>query len=92
VHGVALNITAQSYHESLDIGIVACARAMPEVAEFAAHVEAAFLELKSLPAAASPAPAPAPAPTTKRRRAVSVTRATRGSPRVAARPARRPSR
>jgi WS/DGAT/MGAT family acyltransferase len=90
VHGVALNITVQSYHESLDIGIVACARAMPEVAEFAAHIETAFLELKSLPAAASPAPAPAPV--TKRRRTVSVTRATRGSPRVAARPARRPSR
>lgn len=50
VHGVALNITVQSYHESLDIGIVACARAMPEVGELAAHIETAFLELLALPA------------------------------------------
>ncbi len=52
VHGVALNITVQSYHESLDIGIVACARAMPEAAELAAHIEAAFRELQALPARA----------------------------------------
>ena len=35
VHGVALNITVQTYNESLDIGIIACAQAMPEVDEFA---------------------------------------------------------
>lgn len=48
VHGVALNITVQTYNESLDIGIMACAEAMPEVAEFAAQIETAFEEFKGL--------------------------------------------
>jgi len=52
VHGVALNITVQTYDQSLDIGIIACARALPEVAELAAHIETAFVELKGLPVAA----------------------------------------
>ena len=59
VHGVALNITVQTYNESLDVGIVACAKAMPEVAEFAAQIETAFEEFKGLPAkhgAAAPEP------------------------------------
>jgi diacylglycerol O-acyltransferase len=56
VHGVALNITVQTYNESLDIGIMACAEAMPEVAEFAAQIETAFEEFKGL------APAPAALP------------------------------
>jgi diacylglycerol O-acyltransferase / wax synthase len=51
VHGVALNITVQTYNESLDVGIIACAQAMPEVDEFAAHIETSFLEFKGLPVA-----------------------------------------
>ncbi|MBP6544359.1 MAG: wax ester/triacylglycerol synthase family O-acyltransferase [Piscinibacter sp.] len=58
VHGVALNITVQTYNDSLDVGIIACAQAMPEVDEFAAHVETSFLEFKGLPVAAEPVPAP----------------------------------
>jgi diacylglycerol O-acyltransferase / wax synthase len=58
VHGVALNITVQTYNESLDVGIIACAQAMPEVDEFAAHVETSFLEFKGLPVAPEPVPAP----------------------------------
>jgi diacylglycerol O-acyltransferase / wax synthase len=58
VHGVALNITVQTYNESLDVGIIACAQAMPEVDEFAAHVETSFLEFKGLPVAPQPVPAP----------------------------------
>jgi WS/DGAT/MGAT family acyltransferase len=61
VHGVALNITVQTYNESLEVGIIACAHAMPEVAELAAHIETAFVELQGLPAAAGEAPAAAPA-------------------------------
>lgn len=52
VHGVALNVTVQTYNESLDIGVMACAQAMPEVAEFAAQIETAFEEFKALPVAA----------------------------------------
>nr|WHV03927.1 putative wax ester synthase/acyl-CoA:diacylglycerol acyltransferase [uncultured bacterium] len=50
VHGVALNITVQTYKDSLDVGIIACARAMSEVAELAAHIASAFEEFKGLPA------------------------------------------
>lgn len=68
VHGVALNVTVQTYNDALDIGIMACAQAMPEVDEFAAHVESAFLEFQALPAAESPAPPPprVPAPVRKK--------------------------
>jgi diacylglycerol O-acyltransferase len=59
VHGVALNVTVQTYNESLDIGIIACAQAMPEVDEFTAHIESAFLEFQALPVAEQPAPPPA---------------------------------
>lgn len=65
VHGIALNITVQTYNESLDIGIIACAKAMPEVAEFAAHIETAFMEFQGL-AATAPAPAPAVAAPSKK--------------------------
>ncbi len=61
VHGVALNITVQTYNESLDVGVMACAQAMPEVAEFASQIETAFEEFKGLPASAPAAPAAPPA-------------------------------
>ncbi|MDR7270463.1 WS/DGAT/MGAT family acyltransferase [Pelomonas saccharophila] len=60
VHGLALNVTVQTYNQSLDIGLMACGEAMPETAEFAAYVEAAFMEFQALPVAevveAEPAP------------------------------------
>ncbi|TXH59899.1 MAG: wax ester/triacylglycerol synthase family O-acyltransferase [Burkholderiaceae bacterium] len=56
VHGVALNVTVQTYNESLDIGVMACAEAMPEVAEFAAQIETAFEEFRALPVAAPAEP------------------------------------
>src|SRR5258706_14886249 len=49
VHGVALNITVQSYNESLDFGIIACGHAMPDVAGLAVHVHEEFEALKALP-------------------------------------------
>jgi diacylglycerol O-acyltransferase / wax synthase len=55
VHGVALNVTVQTYDEALDIGIMACAKAMPEVAEFARCIDAAWAEFEALPAAPAPA-------------------------------------
>lgn len=60
VHGLALNVTVQTYNQSLDIGLMACGEALPETAELAAYVEAAFMELQALPVAevaAEPAPA-----------------------------------
>ncbi len=48
VHGVALNITVQSYDQSLDFGLMADAAAMPEVRELAALLRVAFDELRAL--------------------------------------------
>ena len=50
VCGVALSITVQTHNESLEFGIIACGEAMPEVAELAQHVRAAFEEFAALPA------------------------------------------
>ena len=62
VHGVALNITVQTYNESLEFGLIACGEAMPEVAELARHVQAAFDEFQALPATVVAEPAPPPEP------------------------------
>ncbi|HEY1132685.1 MAG TPA: wax ester/triacylglycerol synthase family O-acyltransferase [Roseateles sp.] len=58
VHGLALNVTVQTYNQSLDIGLMACGEALPETAELAAYVEAAFMEFQALPEAQVDAPAP----------------------------------
>lgn len=54
VHGVALNITVQTYNESLEFGLMSCGDAMPEVAELALHVHEAFDEFQALPPSAAP--------------------------------------
>jgi hypothetical protein len=48
VHGLALNITAQSYDRSLDFGLVADAKAMPDVAALADDLRVAFDDLRAL--------------------------------------------
>jgi WS/DGAT/MGAT family acyltransferase len=48
VHGVALNITVQSYDQSLDFGLMADAAAMPEVRELAARLRVSFDELRNM--------------------------------------------
>ena len=54
VHGMALNITVQSYDQSLDFGLMADAQAMPEVAELAAAIRVAFDDLQALPRPGDP--------------------------------------
>ncbi len=44
-HGLALNVTAQSYAGSLDFGVVAARRALPDARQFAEDMHAAFAEL-----------------------------------------------
>ena len=65
VHGVALNITVQTYDESLEFGLIACGKAMPDVAELARHVQAAFDEFAALPASAESAVPAAAVPAKK---------------------------
>ena len=64
VHGVALNITVQSYMGQLCFGLIACRRAVPDVNELAQQLERAMARLRTLapaPTVAEPA-APLAAP------------------------------
>jgi hypothetical protein len=45
VHGIALNITVESYNGSLDFGLTACRKAMPDLAHLAHDMLAAHREL-----------------------------------------------
>jgi len=51
-HGIALNMTVESYNGSLDFGLTACRRAVPDVREIADHLRGALDELKGLVLAA----------------------------------------
>ena len=61
VHGVALNITVQSYMGQLCFGLIACRRAVPDVAELAKQMERALEAMRHLPLPAEPAKLAAPA-------------------------------
>ncbi|MDP3084143.1 MAG: wax ester/triacylglycerol synthase family O-acyltransferase [Rubrivivax sp.] len=54
VHGLALNITVQSYDQSLDFGLMADAQALPEVRELADAIRIAFDDLRALPRPGEP--------------------------------------
>jgi WS/DGAT/MGAT family acyltransferase len=63
VHGVALNITVQSYMGQLCFGLIACRRAMPDVKELADQLQRAMDKARKLPmpvdeTAATPVPTP----------------------------------
>ena len=49
VHGLALNITVQSYADQLDFGLMADGAALPEVQELADALRVAFEDLQVLP-------------------------------------------
>jgi len=71
-HGLALNITVQSYMGQLCFGLIACRRAMPDVKDLAAQLAREMQAARALPLPAAAAEAAAPAPTvpaaTKRRK------------------------
>ena len=74
VHGLALNITVQSFDAHMDFGLMADAAALPDVKALAGALGAAWEELQALPPPATalvalPAPTAAPAPRTARKRA-----------------------
>ncbi len=56
-HGLGLNVTLHSYNGSLDIGLIACKKAVPDIARFAKAMEAAHQELL---AASNPPSTPVP--------------------------------
>ena len=53
-HGVALNITVQSYNGSLDYGLIACRQAVPDVADIADFVVAEHNKLLELTSKLAP--------------------------------------
>jgi len=66
MHGLALNITIQTYAGRVDFGLIADRKAVPQLQALADALEAAFEEGRALFQAAPPEPAPAKT----RRRAV----------------------
>jgi diacylglycerol O-acyltransferase len=50
VHGMALNITVQSYDQAMDFGLMACAAALPQVRDLARAIDVAFDDLRALSA------------------------------------------
>jgi diacylglycerol O-acyltransferase / wax synthase len=86
VHGIALNITVQSYDQSLDFGLMACAKAMPDVRELADAIAVAFDDLRALPVDDGDLHDVAPAPQRAAKMARDViTRATQTASKTAAR-------
>ncbi len=47
IHSMALNVTVQSYAGSLDFGLIACRRAVPDVEDIASRIAAAFDALEA---------------------------------------------
>ena len=66
VHGLALNITVQSFDAAMDFGLMADAAALPDVRALAQAVDAALDELRALPVPA-PGAAATPAPVSRKR-------------------------
>ncbi|SDI30384.1 wax ester/triacylglycerol synthase family O-acyltransferase [Variovorax sp. OV700] len=68
-HGMALNVTVQSYNGRMDYGLIACRRAVPDITEIGDYLLAEHQLLMSLtqshPAAVPKAAAPEPAPLAK---------------------------
>jgi hypothetical protein len=60
VHGLALNITVQSFDAAMDFGLMADGAALPDVKALALAVDAALDELRGLPLPDHHAPAPNP--------------------------------
>ncbi|MEO7853417.1 MAG: WS/DGAT domain-containing protein, partial [Rubrivivax sp.] len=78
-HGVALNITVQSYMGQLCFGLIACRRAVPDVRDITVQMKRAFEQFAQLALPEAPVAIAAPA-------AASVAK-TAKAPRKAARPA-----
>jgi diacylglycerol O-acyltransferase len=55
VDGFAMNITLVSYHQSLDFGIVACRRSLPQIQRMIDHLEEALTELEDVAGLTKPA-------------------------------------
>ncbi|MDO9360968.1 MAG: wax ester/triacylglycerol synthase family O-acyltransferase [Polaromonas sp.] len=73
MHGLALNITIQTYAGHVDFGIVADKKALPHAKDLAAAIEDAFRQAQALLASTAAPATPAPAKTRKKPAVASVT-------------------
>src|SRR6185369_16878959 len=62
-HGMALNVTVQSYNGALEFGLTGCRRALPDIGDLADYMVEEARLLGRRVAEQSPAAAPAPAAT-----------------------------
>ena len=61
-HSLALNVTVQSYNGSMDFGLIACRKAMPDLPELAKYMQKTVEEMLAFtPAVTAPAATAAPA-------------------------------
>lgn len=90
-HGLALNITVQTYCGSIDFGIIACKVAVPDLNDFGTAIEGGFDELVALAqakmaldkereAAAVANAAPTAAPPVKATKTVKASKTTKSAP------------
>lgn len=87
MHGLALNITIQTYAGHVDFGLIAGREAVPELQQLADAIEAAFAEAQTLFSVAEPPAAPAVSGTTTRKPVAKATR----KPRALSKPAPAPA-
>ncbi|WP_309684861.1 wax ester/triacylglycerol synthase family O-acyltransferase [Polaromonas sp.] len=79
IHGLALNITIQTYAGHVDFGIVADKKALPHARDLAKAIEAAFAEAQALLGPAAPAAAVAAQKTPVKTRKTAVTQVTKAA-------------
>jgi len=96
-HGAALNITAESYCDSLDFGFTACRRTLPDVAQLADLLPIAFDELRlaverQVAKAQAPKKAPAKAPRVAAKKATTALKVVPPAPAPATKAVRKPRR
>ena len=58
-HSLALNVTVQSYNGSLDFGLIACRKAMPDLPELGKYMQKSFEEMLAFTPAVAPPVVPA---------------------------------
>jgi WS/DGAT/MGAT family acyltransferase len=86
VHGVALNVTVQSYMGQLCFGLITCRRAAPDVRELAVQLQSAMEALRRLAPAPDPAGSAAIAPEARAIAAEAIAAASAGAKRRVRRP------
>ncbi|MEH6517582.1 MAG: wax ester/triacylglycerol synthase family O-acyltransferase [Halioglobus sp.] len=98
--GFAMNITLVSYNKSLDFGVVACRRSLPQIQRFIDHLEESLQELEEAAglravkatkvARAKPKKAPTPKTKTATKKAIKPAKKTKAAVKARAKPKAKP--